>query len=1155
MALVSPGVQVSVIDESAYISSSTNSVPYILVATAQNKASAAGAGVAAGTTAENANKVYLITSQRDLVSTFGNPFFYNTSTGTPINGFELNEYGLLAAYSALGVTNRAYVQRVDIDLAELSASLVRPVGEPANGTYWLNTSATEWGFFQWNQTTNAFTNIRPTVILDESDLTDNVPNQSFGNIGDYAVVAIRDSNPLFYKGGSATAENTNATALTEIYNTWTLVGSSEWMLNWPTYQASKAIGNAALTPNTTIVINGQVVAVPTVSPFPTVQDLADQINDTNIPGVFAANFGGRLALYSNTDSPIDDSTLTLYGIEISSDSGSAQLFEQLGITAGTYLTPTVELGPNFRIPTWRRLGPQQLGAPTGSVWQKTTSPNLGLNIVINRYNALSQAFAQVPCPAFDTLTSATYDLDPIGGGKNIPAGSLVLLVTSDPEIVDDGVEVTTLDTMTSTVFERFAQGAVSFTGVNANPTFIDGSQFSISVAVNGQRTTPVIVTINGTTVSAFISAVSAANLPSTSAAVNNAGQIVLTQTDGGEFLLERLENNVNDDPIARAGFNSTIEGAVLVPENARQLLLSGWKFLDYIASNTAPTANPADGRLWYYGATNQVDIMINVNNEWLGYRTVLSDIRGFNLTQTNPTGPIVSPTEPTQQSDGTALVYGDLWVDTSDLENYPLIKRYQVVDGVNQWVTLDNADQTTENGVLFADARWSTTGAVDPVSDSFPTITSLLTSNYLDADAPSASLYPSGTLLFNTRRSGFNIKSYRENYFTPQNFDIPAYSSTATYPIGSRVLFNLTAFVKVVAAAPGVAPTDASVWQPLATDTWVTASGNKADGSPVMGRQAQRAMVVAALKAGIDNNIEIREDQRQFNLIACPGYPELMTNMIALNNTRNNTAFVVGDTPLRLAANGTELQSWATNNGGLGFSTNDGLTTSDPYAAVFYPSCQTTDLAGNTVVQPPSHMMLRTIIRNDVVAFPWLAPAGTRRGVIDNANAIGFVNARTGEFQTIGVSQGLRDVLYENRINPVSFIPGVGITNYGNKTTQSATTALDRINVARLVAFIRARLEGIGKQFLFEPNDQITRDEIKNAINSLMIDLVAKRGVSDFLVVCDTTNNTPSRIDRNELWVDIAIEPVKAVEFIYIPLRIKNTGEIAGAISTTATAG
>jgi len=94
---------------------------------------------------------------------------------------------------------------------------------------------------------------------------------------------------------------------------------------------------------------------------------------------------------------------------------------------------------------------------------------------------------------------------------------------------------------------------------------------------------------------------------------------------------------------------------------------------------------------------------------------------------------------------------------------------------------------------------------------------------------------------------------------------------------------------------------------------------------------------------------------------------------------------------------------------------------------------------------------------------------------------------------------------------------------------------------------LRGRLEEVGKLFLFEPNDQITRNSIAGLINSLMIDLIAKRAIYDYLVLCDSSNNTPARIDRNELWVDVAIEPVKAVEFIYIPLRIKNTGALSGA--------
>jgi phage tail sheath protein FI len=199
-------------------------------------------------------------------------------------------------------------------------------------------------------------------------------------------------------------------------------------------------------------------------------------------------------------------------------------------------------------------------------------------------------------------------------------------------------------------------------------------------------------------------------------------------------------------------------------------------------------------------------------------------------------------------------------------------------------------------------------------------------------------------------------------------------------------------------------------------------------------------------------------------------------------------------------------------------------------------------------------MMVRTILRSDAASYPWLAPAGTRRGVIDNAAAIGYIEATTGEFNQIGVSQSVRDILYERNINPITFIPGVGITNFGNKTATNVSTAMDRINVSRLVAFIRGRLQEIGSQYLFEPNDQITRNQITNSCTSLMLDLVAKRGIYDYLVVCDLSNNSPATIDANELYVDIAIEPVKSVEFIYIPLRIENTGAISSSVSTVATA-
>ena len=126
--------------------------------------------------------------------------------------------------------------------------------------------------------------------------------------------------------------------------------------------------------------------------------------------------------------------------------------------------------------------------------------------------------------------------------------------------------------------------------------------------------------------------------------------------------------------------------------------------------------------------------------------------------------------------------------------------------------------------------------------------------------------------------------------------------------------------------------------------------------------------------------------------------------------------------------------------------------------------------------------------------------------------------------------------------------------NYGNKTRAASTSSLDRINVSRLVGYLRGVLQSTALGFVFEPNDKITRDELKQQVEQIMNDLVSKRGIFDFLVVCDETNNTNTRIDRNELYVDIAIEPVKSAEFIFIPIRLKNTGEIESGNIASASA-
>jgi hypothetical protein len=1144
--LVSPGVQVTVVDESQYLPAATNSVPYFLIATAQNKVSGSGVGVAAGTLKVNANRVYQITSQRDLAATFGNPFFYKTTIGTPINGYELNEYGLLAAFSALGVTNRAYVQRVDIDLTQLTATLVRPTGEPNNGTYWLNTATSQWGVFEWNQTTGAFSNRIPSVITSTAELLNGVPLQDYGIIGGYTIVATNTQNPLYYKNGAvATVAGYNSTTLTNLYNNWVLVGSDEWKLSWPAIQGANAV-TTTIGASGNLFINGVTVAVGSGN---TVQTVSTAINTANITGVYSAVLSNKLCLFADSTATADGSTADDGAIVITTS--NPNITTTLGITTSTtYYAPGLQQSPNYVFPRW--LATDTTPRPTGSVWNKITTQNLGTLMVVQKYSTALGSWVQQAAPVYENDWNANAALDATGGGKNIVAGTTYTQYNVNPAASTVGAYPYN-STYTLQVFERASQGATIVTGSVAVPTFVNGNQFTVttSIANSTSLTSTVTVTINGTDAAAFNTAVSSAGLPYVVASVNSVGAIVLTQTQGGVILLQ----NVTGTPLAAAGFTTSTTGCRNIVDNNQEayLQLSNWIPLVYTASATAPDQDPADGTYWYYSSPSQVDIMINTGTAWVGYKNDTNDTRGYNLSNTNPTGPIISATAPTTQTDGTVLVYGDLWVDTSNLELYPLLNRWQSVNGVNQWVQIDNTDQQTSNGIYFGDARWSTTGTVNPISDNLPSITSLLTSNYLDVDAPDPTLFPAGMLLWNSRRSGYNVKSFQVDYFNASSFSYSTWSSSTTYAVGDQVLYNAVLYVAIQAGTNQNPATQTSYWDLLETNSWVTASGNRADGSPYMGRFAQRALIVAALKSGIDTSVTAREEQAQFNLMACTAYPELIPNMVALSNERNNTAFVVGDTPMRLGPNGTDIAAWATNNSNNGIFAEDGLTTSTPYAAVFYPSCQTTDLGGSAVVTAPSHMMVRTIIRSDSVSYPWLAPAGTRRGVVDNAARIGYINSITGEFVTIGNNQGLRDIEYLNKINPITFIPGVGITNFGNKTIYGVTSALDRINVARLVAFMRGRLEEIGKQFLFEPNDQITRNEITNAINGLCIDLVAKRGIYDFIVQCDDQNNTPARIDANELWVDIAIEPVKAVEFVYIPLRLKATGSIANSQSATQT--
>jgi hypothetical protein len=181
------------------------------------------------------------------------------------------------------------------------------------------------------------------------------------------------------------------------------------------------------------------------------------------------------------------------------------------------------------------------------------------------------------------------------------------------------------------------------------------------------------------------------------------------------------------------------------------------------------------------------------------------------------------------------------------------------------------------------------------------------------------------------------------------------------------------------------------------------------------------------------------------------------------------------------------------------------------------------------------------MVRTNLVSYPWFSPAGQQRGVLNNAIKLAY-----------NPSKAQRDQLYPLRVNSIVSLPGTGILLYGDKTALSYASAFDRINVRRLFLTIEQALQRTANAQLFELNDQITRSNFVNVVEPYLRDVQAKRGIYDFLVVCDETNNTPDIIDNNEFRADIFIKPAKSINYVTLTFVATRTGvsfeEVAGTV-------
>ncbi len=979
--LVSPGVDVTITNDPNYASAPTGAIPLVVFATSANKPTPSGTGIAPFTAPGTAGQLFLATSQREALANFGVPNF-TTVQGTPVQGDELNEYGLWAAYSYLGISSNCYMLRADIDLAQLAPSASAPVGAPTNGTYWFDLTSTAWGLFRSNGSAlagNAW--VSQTVLVVPYNAIDNTyaPVASYGANGQYAIVPWTVDNLVYEK----------------INGAWYQVGTSSWEAQHPTVVTGIANPGAVSTTDS-FTINGITVSL--ASSGGTASGVATAI-------ATAMTGAGNTTI---------SATVVNNALQVTNSAGTGLTFVEIGAsTALTVLGLTSLKGIGIY---WTSDASWPSGSASGDLWIKGTSSNMGAKWVVKYYNSATAQWSVVTAPHFQ-FNSAVPDGT---SGK-------------------DAAAITALGTPTT--------GTV-YVGYDPNT----GVQ-QIRIFTNSAWAT--------------------------------------------------------------------------MPEN----LTSTWESLQYEADFTAPTTSPTAGTYWY-NPVPAIDVMVGDGMSWHGYRRVYAE--------TDASGVILSGSAPTQQVTGHSVVSGgstttsytlvdnDLWLDTSDLENYP--KLYQWNTTTQSWNLINNTDHTSPFGIVFADARQdsgvSFTGIQNAGAYAYNSTSSLdmTLSDYVDPDAPLADAYPTGMLLFNTRFSTGNVKTWQPNYFKVGGYSATDYTVN-TYQNGNpAVTFPATTGGR-----------------------WVSASGlNATTLAPYMMRKAQRIMVVNALAAAITTNQDIRSELVYYNILACPGYVELLPDMHSLNVDQKEVSFIVADTPIRLPSDGTSIQNWAMNAKNVAADGEDGLVTAYKYAGLFYPWGLGTDTNGNEVMVPPSALALNVFAYNDQVAYPWFAPAGFQRGLVNNASSVGYL-ANNGTYQPIILNPGQRDVLYGHHINPIAYIPGRGLVIYGQKTSDPNAGALDRINVARLANYIAYNLDNIVKPYLFEQNDATTRKLAKNTVERFLNSLVGLRALADYAVVCDATNNTPDVVNQNQLWIDVLIQPIKAIEFIYVPVRIENTSVNATA--------
>jgi hypothetical protein len=266
------------------------------------------------------------------------------------------------------------------------------------------------------------------------------------------------------------------------------------------------------------------------------------------------------------------------------------------------------------------------------------------------------------------------------------------------------------------------------------------------------------------------------------------------------------------------------------------------------------------------------------------------------------------------------------------------------------------------------------------------------------------------------------------------------------------------------------------------------------------------------------------QDDYRFNMLLTPGlinqfpsHSSVISTIITNTQERGDNIYIL------------DLVDYADTETGV---ITEALKRDTSYAASYWPWCQISDPAtGKNVWVPASTMIAGVYAFNDRVSEPWFAPAGINRGGLSTVIRV-----------EQKLNQASRDNLYQNKVNPIATFPGQGIVVYGQKTLQLKASALDRVNVRRLLISLKSYISQVANTLVFEQNTAATRNIFLSQVNPYLASVQQRQGLYAFKVVMDDSNNTPDVIDRNQLVGQIYLQPTKTAEFIYLTFNITPTG-------------